>query len=103
MYGLYSQPPDRWDSISNLQWCRERFSAQHTEAHIMAYGYEDLNIQASPTGVVDKAARELLSKLEDPSSLDPALPVLFICRGFAGLVVKRVLSMNVIYARSSFS
>lgn len=87
----------------------------------MAYGYEDLNMQTSPIGVVDKAARELLSELdgskmgehtlsynhssefEDPSSLDPALPVLFICRGFAGLVVKRVLLMNVIYARSSFS
>ena len=121
MYGLYSQPPNRWDSISNLQWCRERIPAQHTEAHIMAYGYEDLNMQASPIAEVDKAARKLLSELdgskmaehmllynhlselEDPSSLDPALPVLFICRGFAGLVVKRVLSMNVLYARSSFS
>lgn len=87
----------------------------------MAYGYEDLNMQTSPIGVVDKAARELLSELdgskmaeltssynhsselEDPSSPDPALPVIFICRGFAGLVVKRVLLMNVIYARSPFS
>ena len=74
----------------------------------MAYGYENLNLQASPIVGVNEAAKNLLSKLEGPkaarlftlyndlsraedtSVLDPTLPVLFVCRGFAGLVVKKV-------------
>lgn len=118
MYGLSSQNLSRWDSISDLEWCKERLRAQHAEAHIMAYGYEDLNIQTSPFGVVEKAARNLLSELEGPKStqctpsfnhlidtedisvLDPATPVLFICRGFAGLVVKKVCMLTLQYAYS---
>lgn len=75
----------------------------------MAYGFEDFCIQSSAIGTVNKAARDLLSELDgskwakhtssyndfeeagDLSALDPALPVLFICRGFAGLVVKKAL------------
>ena len=85
----------------------------------MAYRHEDLTVQPSLMGAVDKAARNLLSELngtdkakhtlsckdsseaEDLSSLDPGLPVLFICPGFAGLVVKRVLILNVVCAWSS--
>lgn len=75
-------------------------------------------MQASPVGAVDKAARDLLSGLdgskppESTSSyknlseaeglrvLNPALPVLFICRGLAGLVVKKVGMLNVVYIQS---
>ena len=74
----------------------------------MAYEYEDLNLQASPIGEVNEAAKNLLAKLAEPkaakasslcndlsqaediSVLDPTLPVLFVCEGFAGLVVKKV-------------
>ena len=83
----------------------------------MAYGYEDLNMQASPIGTVEKAARDLLagldgskplectssynnlSETEGLSALNPALPVLFICRGFAGLIVKKVGMLNVVFVR----
>ena len=76
-------------------------------------------MQVSPIGTVDKAAKDLLSELdgsrranctsssngpsevEDFSSLDPTLPVFFICQGFAGLVVKRVPMLSVVYVRSS--
>ena len=78
----------------------------------MAYEYEDLNLQASPIRGVNEAAKNLLSKLAEPkaaksfppgshlsrdvdtSVLDPTLPVLFVCRGFAGLVVKKVHISN---------
>ena len=78
-------------------------------------------MQASPIGTVEQAAKDLLSELdgskrvyctsssnnrsdtEDLSSLDPKLPVFFICRGFAGLVVKRVALLSVVYILSSFS
>ena len=78
-------------------------------------------MQASPVTTVDRAARDLLSELdcskkatytsssndpsesEDLSSLDPALSVLFICQGLAGLVVKKVSRLNVICSCSSFS
>ena len=121
MYGVHNQSTSRWDSITNLQWCRGRLPAQYTEADIKAYRYDDLDMQASPIGTVDNAAKDLLSKLdgsksvdctsssnnpsetEDLSSLDPTLPVFFICLGFAGLVVKRVFMLSVVYAPSSFS
>ena len=120
MYGVHSQSTSRWDNFSNLQWCSERLEAQRTEAIIKAYQYNDLDLQASPIGTVDKAAEDLLSELdgskrvnctsssnnpsetEDLSSLDPTLPVIFICRGFAGLVVKRVPMLSIVYVRSSF-
>ena len=84
----------------------------------MAYGYEDLNTQASPVAAIDRAARDLLCSLDGSKSaisnssyndlrateslgaLNPALPVLFICRGFASLVVKKVYRLNVVYAQS---
>lgn len=115
VYGLNSQNSNRWDSTSNLEWCRERLPKQHTEAHIMAYGFEDLCIQSSAIGAVNKAAKNLLSKLDgsqwakrtsssndltetgDVSALDPGLPVLFICRGFAGLVVKKAYIFDAEY------
>lgn len=73
-------------------------------------------MQASPISAVDKAARDLLSDLngsksarctstytdlmeaEGASVLNPASPVLFICRGLAGLIVKKVYMLNVQYA-----
>lgn len=121
VYGVHSQSTSRWDNFSNLQWCRERLEAQHTEAIVKAYRYNDLDMQASSIGTVDKAAIDLLSELdgskkanctsssnkpsetEDISSVDPTLPIFFICRGFAGLVVKRVPMLSVVYARASFS
>ena len=121
VYGVHSQSNSRWNSISDLQWCRERLSAQYTEADIKTYRCEDLDMQASAIGTVDKAAKDLLSELdgskrahrnfssnnptatEELSSLDPELPLLFICQGFAGLVVKRVPTLSVVHARSSFS
>ena len=108
VFDINFQHPTCWDGVSLLEWCRERLSAQHDRAHIMAYEYDDLNLQACPIGGVNEAAKNLLSKLEGPkaarlftlcnglsraedtSVLDPTLPVLFVCRGFAGLVVKKV-------------
>ena len=116
MYGRSSQYSNHWDSVSIVEWCRERLPAQHTEAHVMTYGFEDVPTQYSPIGAVNKAARNLLSELDESrwaettssycklavtgrmSPLDPGLPVLFICRGFAGLVVKKVCMLNVQYA-----
>ena len=112
MYGLNSQDRNRYDSIGNLEWCMERLPTQHTEAHIMAYAFEDLYLQSSMIGAVNKAAKNLLSELDGPKwpnstsvcnelketgdkkALDPDLPVLFICRGFAGLVVKKVYTFK---------
>ena len=117
VYDLNSEYPSCWDSVSNPQWRRERLQAQHSEAQILTYGYEDLNRQASAIGTIDRAARDLLSKLDGPtpsryasdyndlgetgglSVLDPTLPVLFICRGLAGLIVKKACMRNVTYIR----
>ena len=111
---VHDQSNSRWNTLGDLQWCRERLPAQYTEADIKAYWYEDLVMQASAIGTVDKAAKDLLSELdgskrahrnlssnnpnetEDLSS--PELPLLFICQGFAGLVVKRVPMLSVVYA-----
>ena len=78
----------------------------------MAYEFEDQEIQSCAIGTVNKIARHLLSELDgskwakctssrndltetgDVGVLDPMLPVLFICRGFAGLVVKKVCMLN---------
>ena len=117
MYGLDSQLPNRSDSVSNLQWFSERLPAQHTDAHIMAYEYEDLDVCTS-IGTVDSAAKSFLSELdgsnldkynfssddlgesESLGVLDPAMPLLFICRGFAGLVVKKVCTLDDLSAPS---
>ena len=78
-------------------------------------------MQASPVDTVEQAAKDLLSELdgskrnyctsssnnssdtEDLSNLDPTMPILFICQGFAGLVVKRVDMLSVVYVRSLFT
>ena len=83
-------------------------------------------MQASLIGTVEQAAKDLLSKLdgskrvtcspssydpsdaegseaEDLSTLDPTMPLFFICEGFAGLVVKRVSMLDIVYAWPSFS
>lgn len=119
VYDFNSQHSNRWDSIINLEWCREKLPTQHTEAHIVAYGFEDLYIQSSAISAINKAAANLLSELDGSkwakrtsscndltetgglSALDPTLPVLFICRGFAGLVVKKVCVSNAQHTRPS--
>ena len=121
VYGVHSQSTSRWDRIRDLQWCRERLPAQHNEANIKAYRFDDVDMQASPIGTVEQAAKDLLSELdgskrnyctsssnnpsdtEDLSNLDPTTPVFFICQGFAGLVVKRVPMLSVVYVPSLFS
>ena len=118
--GAHGQSTSRWDDSSILQLFRERLPAQHTEPNIKVYRCEDLDMQASPSVTIDKAAKRLLSELdgskrshrtlsfnnpsetEDLSSLDPGLPLLFICSGIAGMVVKRVPMLSVVYAQFSF-
>ena len=81
----------------------------------MTFEYKDIITQDSPIGVVDRAARALLSELDvsrlaDADSSNNELSetgytgaaslVLFICQGFAGLVVKKVCLLNAVYLQS---
>lgn len=87
---------------------QDRLPMQDTEAHTIAYAYKGSSLESSSTDVIHEAAKGLLFRFKTPRSniqitsaagilheqesnlFDPTLPVLFICWGLAGLVVKEV-------------
>ena len=95
------------DTNGNVKWCRERLPAQHPEARIVAYGLEEPSLELYLPERVDEVARDLLSQMdmlglsdnysctselswtERKSVVADVIPRLFICQGFAGLVVKK--------------
>ena len=107
MHGVHSKPPNHWDSNGNVKWCRERLPAQHPEARIVAYGLEEPSLEIYLPERVDEVARDLLYQMDLLNSSDHSssaselswtesksvaaniIPRLFICQGFAGLVVKK--------------
>ena len=107
VHGLHSWQPNHWDSYGNVKWCRERLPAQHPEARIVAYGLEEPSLELHLPERIDEVARDLLSQMdllnsndhscsagelswtESKSVVANVIPRLFICQGFAGLVVKK--------------
>ena len=101
MHGLHNRQLNRWDTNGNVKWCRERLPAQHPEARIVAYGLEEPSLELYLPERVDEVARDLLSQMdmlglsdnyswtERESVVADVIPRLFICQGFAGLVVKK--------------
>ena len=107
MHGLHNQQLNRWDTNGNVKWCRERLPAQLPEARIVAYGLEEPSLELYLPERVDEVARDLLSQMnmlglsdnysctselswtERESVAADVIPRLFICQGFAGLVVKK--------------
>ena len=107
MHGVHSWQTNHWDTNGNVKWCRERLPAQHPDARIVAYGLEEPSLELYLPERVDEVARDLLSQMdlldlsdncsctselswtESKSVVANVIPRLFICQGFAGLVVKK--------------
>ena len=118
MHGLHSWQPSQWDSYGNVNWFRERLPAQHPEARIVAYGLEEPSLELYLPERVDEVARDLLYQMdlldlsdnysctselswtESKSVVANVIPRLFICQGFAGLVVKKAYTLQISVRKS---
>ena len=107
MHDSHSRQLNYWDTNGNVKWCRERLPAQHPDARIVAYGLEVPSLELYLPERVDEVARDLLSQMdllnlsdnhpytselswtESKGVVANVIPRLFICQGFAGIVVKK--------------
>ena len=82
---------DTWRSpTSGKSWLRDFLPSQISTARIFLYGY-NANVASSTTrDGIHEVASNLNSRLLNYRENDPDRPLLFICHGLGGLVVKRV-------------
>lgn len=100
IHGLYESGHETWtDGKSNTIWLRDLFPCQKYQVRILTYQYDAQRLMApggpATSGIYDESVR-LVMELVAERLMQKATerPIIFICHGFGGLLVKRALAYS---------
>ncbi|KFY10202.1 hypothetical protein V491_07769 [Pseudogymnoascus sp. VKM F-3775] len=100
VHGLDEAKLDTWtDPRTNILWLRDLFPYKQLNVRVLAYGYEAENLSSSRDNTADRTlpyATTLIAALCAERELSNASerPIIFICHGFGGILVKRALAFS---------
>ena len=100
IHGLYEGALETWtDSETGLLWLRDLFPHRRYRARILVYGYKAEALASPGKGTADRIlphATSLIAELCADRQLANAFerPIIFICHGLGGLLVKRALAFS---------
>ncbi len=84
------------DPELNILWLRDLFPHEQFKARIVAYGYKAESLTSPREGATDRIlslasslVAEIFAERQDAKAFDR--PIIFICHGFGGILVKRAL------------
>ncbi|KFZ08506.1 hypothetical protein V502_09320 [Pseudogymnoascus sp. VKM F-4520 (FW-2644)] len=99
VHGLDEANLETWtDPRTNILWLQDLFPHEQLNVRVLAYGYDAESLRSSrdSTGQTLQYATTLIAQLCADRQLSHALerPIIFICHGFGGILVKRALAFS---------
>ncbi|KAL8691660.1 MAG: hypothetical protein Q9218_003160 [Villophora microphyllina] len=100
LHGLFESTLDTLtDAATGVVWITDLFLPYSPQARILTYDYDRRALLRPGTGIVDpllSLATTFLGELVAERALAGALnrPIVFLCHGFGGLLLKRALSLS---------
>lgn len=100
IHGLYERALETWtDPETGLLWLRDLFPHRSYRARILVYSYKAETLASPGEGTADRIlphATSLIAELCADRQLANAFqrPIIFICHGLGGLLVKRALAFS---------
>lgn len=100
IHGLYEANLETWtDPSTNTLWLRDLFPHEQLNVRVLAYGYDAESLRSSRGSTAIQTlqyATTLIAQLYADRELSDALerPIIFICHGFGGILLKRALAFS---------
>ena len=94
VHGLQGDAYGTWEHDNGSLWLRDILPAHIPFARIMAFGYDSTVAFSKSVAKLDDKALELLNRLGQKRSVSTdgsSRPIVFICHGLGGIVVKKAL------------
>jgi hypothetical protein len=100
LHGLYEDDVETWtDPQTGTLWLRDLFPHEKYNVRVLTYGYKAESLSTPGQGTTDRLlayansfVAELCAERELSNSHDR--PIIFICHGFGGILVKRALVLS---------
>jgi Tetratricopeptide repeat len=100
VHGIFESGLEAWtDTKSGILWLRDLFPHQRYNVRVLAYHYDAEAFSSPGEGSADRIlpfANSLVAELCADRQLADAFkrPIIFVCHGFGGLLVKRALAFS---------